>query len=40
MLMFVSYFHGTYSLAEVQAASIGTTAYAVGSGDYDYTYIV
>ncbi len=40
MLMFVSYFHGTYSLEEVQAASIGTTAYAVATRDYDYTYIV
>lgn len=40
MLMFVSYFHGTYSLEEVQAASIGTAAYAVANGDYDYTYIV
>jgi hypothetical protein len=37
--MFVSYYYGTFSLAEVKAAYIGSAAHAVGCGDYDYTYI-
>jgi hypothetical protein len=38
MLMFVSHYHGTFSLSEVQAASEGTAAFAVANGDFDYTY--
>ena len=40
MLMFVSHYYGTFSAAEVEIAVIGSPAWHVGNGDYDYTYTV
>jgi hypothetical protein len=39
MLTFVSYYYGTFTIDEVRAAYVGSAAYAVGLGDFDYTYI-
>ena len=38
MLMFVSHYYGTFSAVQVETAEIGSAAWHVGNGEYDYTY--
>ena len=38
MLILVSHYWGTFSLAEALAAPVGSDAHRVGSGDYDYSF--
>lgn len=40
MLYYVSYYYGTFSQAEIDVSVEGSDARCVGSGDYDYTYMV